>query len=151
VPHHETLIPHLMTHVGSGGALGFQVPANIDAPAHRLMRELGASPKWLPYFPRAVREWQVEGASAYYDFLAPISARVDLWYTDYLHVLPNAEAIVEWYRGTGLRPWLEALPDETTRADFLRDYLKEITDAFPPQANGRVLFPFRRLFVIAYR
>ena len=76
---------------------------------------------------------------------------MDVWMTDYVHIMPGPEAIVEWYRGSGLRPWLESLPSEETRERFLADYLTGIIAAYPRQKDGRVLFPFRRLFVIAYR
>lgn len=98
-----------------------------------------------------VPEWHVEEAAFYYDTLAPDATRLELWLTDYLHILPGAEAIMEWYRGTGARPWLDALPDDEARAGFMSDFLTELTPVFPPQSDGRVLFPFRRLFVIAYR
>ena len=71
--------------------------------------------------------------------------------TDYVHIMPGHSGIVEWYRGTGARPWLEGLPDDLARAHFMEDYLREISHAFPAQNDGNVLFPFRRLFVIAYR
>jgi trans-aconitate 2-methyltransferase len=150
-PEHGRVLPHLMGQVAAGGALAVQVPANIDAPAHRLMRELGAAPAWREYFKQSVREWHVEEPEFYYDTLAPHAERVDLWVTEYVHVLAGPEAVVEWYRGTGLRPWLDALPDAATRARFEADYLAVISGAYPRRTDGRVLFPFRRLFMVAYR
>lgn len=97
------------------------------------------------------KEWRVEKPEFYYDILAPHVTRLDLWTTDYIHILPNAAAVVEWYRGTGLRPWLDALPAEDDRNQFLQTYTAKIAEAYPPQPDGRVLFPFHRLFVVAYR
>lgn len=151
VPDHRSCLPKLFRGVAPDGAFAFQVPANLGAPAHRLMRELGASPSWSAFFRGTVREWHVEEPSFYYDVLAPLARRVDLWTTEYLHVLPNAKAVVEWYRGTGLRPWVDQLPDDNHRDRFLAAYEELIETAYPPQPDGRVLFPFRRLFVIAYR
>jgi trans-aconitate 2-methyltransferase len=151
VPDHARVLPHLLAQVAPAGVLAFQVPANIDAPGHRLLRELGHSTKWEKQFRVPVREWHVEEPSFYYEALAPHASHLELWTTDYVHILRGAEAIVDWYRGTGLRPWLEALADETARAEFIADYLKGITGAFPAQSDGNVLFPFRRLFAIAYR
>ncbi|MEO6004779.1 MAG: methyltransferase domain-containing protein [Opitutus sp.] len=151
VPDHASLLPRLMKCVVPGGALAFQVPANFDAPGHQLIRSISSSDRWRHQFRSAVREWHVEEPSFYYDSLATCSRTVDLWTTEYFHVMPGPDAIVEWYRGTGLRPWLDALPDEVARTRFCDDYLDEITRAFPPQNDGKVLFPFRRLFVIAYR
>jgi trans-aconitate 2-methyltransferase len=151
VPDHAQLLPQLWTQVASGGVLAFQVPANLEAPAHQLMREIAGASRWQSHFSHPVREWHVESGGFYYDVLASFASRVELWFTDYIHVLPGPEAIVEWYRGTGLRPWLDALPSQDLRERFLADYLAEITRAFPRQSNGKVLFPFRRLFVIACR
>lgn len=150
VPDHATLLPRLFRRVAPGGALAFQVPANFDAPPHRLMRELAATPSWRAYLPTAPREWHTHEPAFYYDSLAPLAAHLDLWTTDYFHILDGVDGIIEWYRGTGLRPWLEALPDDATRQNFLADYRALLVPHFPPQPDGRVLFPFHRLFVIAY-
>lgn len=152
VPDHAALYTNLLSQVAPGGALAVQVPGNFDAPAHRLMRELAASPAWQSRFPAGgVREWHVHEPPFYYDVLSPQAARIDLWTTEYIQVMPAAEAIVDWYRGTGLRPFLDALPSDADREQFAADYLAAIRTAYPAQADGQVLFPFRRLFVIAYR
>lgn len=151
VPAHATLLPRLMGRVAQGGALAFQVPANIDAPAHRCMRDLAASPAWRSHFAKLPREWHVEAPEWYYDRLAPLATRMDIWTTDYFHVLKSIDDLVEWYRGTGLRPWLEALPDDATRTRFLHEYRELVAKEFPVRADKRVLFPFHRLFVVAYR
>jgi trans-aconitate 2-methyltransferase len=151
VPDHARTYPRLFAQVAPGGALAVQVPCNFDAKAHEAMRAIAARPAWRPYFGSGVREWNVHPSSFYYDLLAPHAARLDVWETEYLHVLPNASAIVDWYKGTGLRPFLEPLPDEGVRERFLAEYLEAVTAAYPAQSDGRVLFPFRRLFVVAYR
>ena len=151
VPDHRGLLPHLHGQVAPGGVLAVQMPGDPDAVPHRLMRELGASAKWREHFPGAVREWSVEAPGFYYDILAPHAPRLDLWTTDYVHVLPDVAAIAEWYRGTGLRPWLDALGSEELRGEFVEDFLAGLRGHYAPQADGRVLFPFRRLFLIASR
>ncbi|WP_417397385.1 hypothetical protein [Gimesia chilikensis] len=80
-----------------------------------------------------------------------MSPRLELWETEYIHVMESVEAILEWFRGTGLRPYLEALPDEATRDRFEAELLKRFANAYPLQQNGNVLFPFRRFFLVAYR
>jgi trans-aconitate 2-methyltransferase len=151
VPDHGVLFPRLLEQVAPGGAFAVQVPGNLYAPAHRRMRELAASPIWQEHFPAVVREWFVHEPEFYFDELAPLSRRVDLWTTEYLHVLSGPEAIVDWYKGTGLRPFLEHLKEPADRERFLQEYLELITIDYPQQPNGQVLFPFRRLFFIAYR
>lgn len=151
LPDHRREFPRLLAQLAPGGALAVQMPANLDAPAHRLMREVAASTPWRAHFPTAPREWHVHPPEFYYDVLTPHVSRLDLWTTDYMHVLEGIDGIIEWYRGTGLRPWLDALTDETTRERFLGAYRARLVAYFSERADGHVLFPFRRLFFVAYR
>jgi trans-aconitate 2-methyltransferase len=151
VPDHAELLPRLLSYVAEGGALAFQVPANLHAPAHRLMRELAASPRFRDAFTHPVREWHVEEIADYYDILSPHAAHLDLWATEYQHVVADAAAITEWYKGTGLRPFLDALPGVVAQGAFLAEYTALVARAFPARRDGRVIFPFRRMFAVAYR
>jgi trans-aconitate 2-methyltransferase len=152
VEDHAAVYPRLLARVAPGGALAIQIPGNIDALPHRLMREVAASPAWHHLFPPGrVREWHHHEMEFYYDVLALAAARLDLWATEYLHILPDAEAIVEWYRGTGLRPFLEVLESDDERRQFAADYLAALRPHYTPRPAGGVLFPFRRIFLIAYR
>jgi trans-aconitate 2-methyltransferase len=152
VDDHASLYPRLLSRVAPGGALAVQIPGNIDALPHRLMREVAASPEWRRWFPPGkLREWHHREMEFYYDALSPAAARLDLWATEYLHILPDAEAIVEWYRATGLRPFLELLETDDARRRFMADYLARLRPHFAPRAAGGVLFPFRRIFLVAYR
>jgi trans-aconitate 2-methyltransferase len=152
VADHETVYPGLLAAVRSGGVLAIQMPADINAPAHKAMRDLALSPSWRDYFaPGAVREWQVHEASFYYDVLSRDAKSLTLWQTEYIHIVTDAEAIGEWYKGSGMRPFLDALPDDQTRQRFTEDYVVAVRALYPPRPDGRVLFPFRRLFLIAHR
>jgi len=152
VDDHAALFPKLMARVATGGALAIQMPINFDAPANRIMRELAASRAWRALFPAdGIREWHVHDLAAYHDILAPIAAAVDFWQTEYLHIMADAAAIVEWYKGTGLRPFLDALANDQLRADFTAQYLERIERAYPVRKDGQVIFPFRRSFLIAYQ
>jgi trans-aconitate 2-methyltransferase len=144
VENHLRLFPQLFDRVAPGGAMAIQIPADFNALPHRLMRELVSANT-------QVKEWHSHNPAFYYDALSPHAARVDVWETIYQHVLPNADAIVEWYKGTGMRPFLEACESERKREEFLAEYTSRIRIAFPAQPDGKVLFPFRRLFVIAFR
>ena len=143
VPDHASLYPRLVERVRPGGALAIQIPANFNALPHRLMRDLA---------PPGVRakEWHAHELAFYYDILAANSTRVDIWQTEYQHVMANADAIVEWYKGSGLRPFLEAMKQDESEK-FLRDYTERIRDAYRPRPDGKVLFPFVRLFVVVYK
>jgi trans-aconitate 2-methyltransferase len=150
VPDHARALPRLLDQVAPGGALALQMPANFDAPAHEAMRELGRRPEWRSRFAEEPREWLVQTPAFYYDVLARRSARLDIWTTEYVHVMDTVEAIVEWYRGTGLRPWLDALQSAEDREMFLADYTAALLQVFPRRQDGKVLFPFKRFFLIAY-
>jgi trans-aconitate 2-methyltransferase len=145
LPDHRSLFPSLMDRVAPGGALAVQMPGNGDAAAHVLMRNVAA--QWAGT--KEVREWFSHDLGFYFDVLAPHAARVDLWATEYIHVMDSAEGIVEWYKGTGLRPFLDALPAAADRDRFLATYLDALREAYPPHDDGRVLFPFRRIFMVA--
>lgn len=151
VPDHAKSFPKIFDAVAPGGALAFQVPHSLAAPHQTCMRELPASAKWRARFPKPPAVWLVEPVGFYYDLFAARAAHVDLWLTDYIYVFDGVAGIVEWHKGAALLPFLKLLPDEATRAEFLADYLAAITPHYPPQSNGKVLLPFRRLFVVAYR
>ncbi len=92
----------------------------------------------------------VAASEAYYEILAPHVDCLDIWQSEYLHVLEGDNDVVEWTKGTGLRPFLDALGGEEREA-FLADYAARIARAYPKRADGRTLFPFRRLFIVALR
>jgi trans-aconitate 2-methyltransferase len=147
---HAGLYARLFARVAAGGVLATQVPANIHDVAHRMMRDVASSAKWRDRFPAGgVREWFVHEAAFYYDALATAAGRVDIWETTYQHVMPNVESIGEWYKTTGLRPFLAALPNQEDRDEFVRDYTEAARAEFKPRPDGCVLFPFKRLFVVA--
>jgi trans-aconitate 2-methyltransferase len=147
LPDHATLLPRLVTRLTTGGTLAIQMPENLDEPAYRVMREV-AGPDLLAR--AGGQRGSMETADAYYGILKAVCTRVDIWRTTYFHVLENTDAIVEWFKGSGLRPYLQAL-DEPGRADFLARYRAGIAAAYPTQPDGTALLPFPRLFLVATR
>ena len=148
LPAHETLVPSLFAQLKPGGVLAFQVPVNFDEPSHRLMREL--SGPWAARVLGVRSRARAGSASYYYDLLAPSAKYVDVWQTTYEHVLADAAAIVEWVKGTGLRPYLDVL-EEGERASYLAAYTQAIDQAYPARSDGKRLFSFPRLSVVAVR
>jgi trans-aconitate 2-methyltransferase len=148
LPDHATLFPELLACVRPGGAFAVQMPYNFDEPSHRVMREVART---FALDPAAIRAIAPLGTpERYYDLLAPLCQSVDLWVTRYEQVMADAAAIVEWVKGTGLRPYLEAL-SETERAPFLAAYGEAIEAAYPTRSDGKRLFSFPRLFMVAVR
>jgi trans-aconitate 2-methyltransferase len=145
-------LPRLVERLAPGGALAVQMPDNLDEPAHRLMREVAADGPWADKLASSsAARAPLDGAAWYYDLLRPLCSKVDLWRTTYYHFLRGgAEAVVEWFKGSGLRPFLEPL-NATERAAFLGRYTAAIAGAYPPAADGGVLLPFPRVFLTAIR
>jgi len=153
---HDVLVPRLMGFVAPGGWLALQMPLNWAAPSHRLMRETLADggPDGGPLGTTALRAaldvpWVAE-PERYYDILADTATDIDIWETTYLHVLDGDDPVVEWVKGTGLRPVLSGL-DDGERATFLRAYARRLRAAYPRRVDGRTVFPFRRVFIVARR
>lgn len=147
VPDHARLYPHLVAQLADGGCLAVQTPDNLAEPPHRVARELALSERWRDRLGQ-VRHPERHDAPWYYSLLAPLCARVDVWRTTYFHVLQGHAAVVEWFKGSALQPYL-ALLDTHAQQAFLDDYLRGISAAMPAFADGQVMLPFPRLFVIA--
>jgi trans-aconitate 2-methyltransferase len=127
------------------------MPDNLDEPAHRLMREVAANGAWaLKLNAAASARPALASAGWYYELLLPLCSKVDLWRTTYYHVLPGAAAVVEWFKGSGLRPFLEPL-DDAERAAYLSRYTAAVSLAYPPSSDQSVLLPFPRVFMVAVR
>ncbi|MFJ2320074.1 trans-aconitate 2-methyltransferase [Pseudomonas sp. NPDC087817] len=152
VPDHATLLPKLAGKLASGGSLAIQMPDNLNEPSHRLMREVAANGPWASKLAGAAgQRTDMASASEYFSMLRAHCARVDVWRTTYHHQLVGGAAgVVEWFKGSGLIPFLSPLT-ESERAQYLQQYLTEIEKAYPAMADGSVLLPFPRLFIVATR
>jgi trans-aconitate 2-methyltransferase len=124
------------------------MPRNFSAPSHTLIAEAARSGPWRSKLEPLLRSAPVADPGFYYDLLAPRASSLDVWETEYLHVLAGDDPVKEWVKGTWLRPLLDAL-DEAERAAFEECYASMLRGAYPPRADGRTLFPFRRLFLVA--
>ncbi|WP_120498083.1 trans-aconitate 2-methyltransferase [Kiloniella sp. EL199] len=148
---HHDLVPHLMKHLNVGGFLAVQMPDNLSEPTHVLMRETASEGPWAEKLSEAVKSREIIGSSAdYYNWLADQSEVIDIWHTSYEHVLADANAIVDWVKSTGLRPFLNPLNDQERKA-YLEQYLDKIKQAYKPLKDGRVLLTFPRLFIVAQK
>jgi trans-aconitate 2-methyltransferase len=153
VPSHATLFRGLISSVAPGGALAAQMPNNFHSAAHSVMQEvaLGGDPRWGKALAAAPGTFTVQPAAFYYDVLRKHAGRVDIWETEYQHVMDGPKAIFDWIRSTGMRPYLDRLPDAEQRQLFEEMCLEGFQEAYRPNDQGKVLFPFRRMFIVAYR
>jgi len=151
---HATLFPRLLEALAPGGVLAVQMPSNFEAPSHVELRATAESARWRSRVATLVRSDPVAPIERYFDWVAPLSDTIDAWTTEYLHVLPHAQdgehPVVAWTRGSALTPFLAALAPDDAR-DFVADYGTRLARAYPVRADGRVLYPFRRIFIVATR
>ncbi|OIJ62971.1 trans-aconitate 2-methyltransferase [Streptomyces mangrovisoli] len=147
---HLDAFPAWLDALTPGGTFAFQVPDNIDAPLHALMRELAATPRWKGLLGDVLRhETSVHTPGVYLDRLARLGCEADVWQTTYQHILTGQDPVLDWVKGTGLRPVLTVLGgDPEARDAFLAAYRDLLREAYPATPYGTVL-PFRRLFAVA--
>jgi trans-aconitate 2-methyltransferase len=147
---HETLFPRLLGTLRAGGTLAVQMPRNHGAPSHTGMFATARLPTWAARLEPLLRESPVRRPEQYWDLLSGQASSLDLWETEYLHVLQGEAPVVQWTMGTALKPLLDALT-EADRAAFLAEYGRRMAVAYPGRPDGTTLFPFRRLFLVARR
>lgn len=145
------LFPRLAAALAPGGVLACQVPMSHSAPWYDLLRETIGEAPWTDRLAGVRGTQPIPPPETCYDLLAPLCAGVDIWTTTYLHVLSGEDPVVDWMKGTGLRPYLQALSSETEQARFLDAYRARVSRAFPRRPDGTTLLPFPRLFVLAHR
>jgi trans-aconitate 2-methyltransferase len=150
VPTHRSLLRDWARALPSGAWLAWQVPGNFDSPSHTLMRSLAESPRWKNRLGEVLRhEDPVDSPSGYAALLLDLGWDSDAWETTYVHVLPGTDPVLEWVRGTGLRPILAVL-SEAERVEFEASFAALLRDAYPPAGTG-TLFPFRRIFCVGHK
>ncbi|MGE0210561.1 MAG: trans-aconitate 2-methyltransferase [Parvibaculaceae bacterium] len=151
VPDHQAVFARLLDSLPGGGVLAVQMPDNLAEPSHVLMRDVAREGPWAEKLAGALAHRDpLPEPGAYYDRLKAHAARVDVWHVVYNHPLDGAEAIVEWVKGTGLRPFLDPLTPKEREA-YLADYTARLGKAYAKRVDGKVLLAFPRLFLMATR
>jgi trans-aconitate 2-methyltransferase len=149
VPGHTDSFPAWIQSLAPGGTFAFQVPGNFDSPSHQLMRELAHSARWKDRLGQTLRhDDAVRTPAAYLDHLTALGCAADVWETTYLHLLQGEDPVLDWVKGTGLRPVLTELGADSEA--FVADYRTALREAYPATGHGTV-FPFRRIFAVARR
>ncbi|MDH6627836.1 trans-aconitate 2-methyltransferase [Streptomyces sp. LBL] len=150
VPGHVERFADWTAGLTPGGTLAFQVPGNFDSPSHVLMRDLAHSARWKTRLADTLRhDLAVHTPRFYLEKLAGLGCEVDAWETTYIHLLTGEDPVLDWVKGTGLRPVLTALADDPeAREAFVAEYRAALREAYPTGPHGTP-YPFRRIFAVA--
>lgn len=148
----DDLLKNSFAAINDGGAFASQIPYGTSMAINIAMHNLSKAGKWTKYYepgfnpPPYYRE-----IGYYYDAFCTLTNNISVWETHYNHVMPSQKHILDWYKSTGLKPFLDHLPNEELKTEFENDLLEQLNIVYKPQKDGNVLFPFRRLFIICYK
>ncbi|HZA12178.1 trans-aconitate 2-methyltransferase [Mycobacterium sp.] len=150
VPRHQQLMAQWASALPSGGWLAVQVPGNFNSPSHTLLRSLADEQRWAPELRNVVHHGDAVGTpESYAQVLLNAGMVADVWETTYLHVLHGDDPVLEWMRGTGLRPLLAALSPHDAD-EFCAQFAARLREAYPRGPHGTV-FAFRRVFAVGHQ
>ena len=149
VPNHQELIVKLLDALKEGGELAFQIPLHEKAPVHTLLIRTAASEKWKRFF-KNVRTFYTLDELDYCNIFQEHAGKYAVWESDYFHILESPESVLQWYKGSGMRPYLKALPEDLQPV-FEQEILSGIETLFPRLKDGSVVFKFSRLFLTAQK
>jgi len=148
VPRHDILFPDLLTWVKPGGCLAIQMPRNFAAPSHTTVYKTIREGAWRDRLEPMIPDEPTKPPTFYYDLLTPLVRSLDLWETEYQQILEGKNPVPEYVKGSWLKPFLDAL-EEPEKSNFEEAYKANVLPHYPPQNDGKTLFPFRRLFIVA--
>lgn len=148
LPDHTALFPALLEQLAPGGVLAVQMPRNFGAPSHTLIHETARNGPWRDRLAPLIGPPPVAEPAWYIAQLAPRVAALDVWETEYQQILSGPDPVKEYTKGTWLMRFLQVLPPDEAAA-LEADYAERVRAAYPPLADGRTVFPFRRLFIVA--
>ncbi|MFB9833479.1 hypothetical protein ACFFNX_14890 [Actinoallomurus acaciae] len=148
VPGHQDLLARWVAGLAPGGRLAFSMPGNFEQDSHRILRELCETPRWRDRLARVNRHNVVSEPAEYFQLLSDLGCEVDAWETTYLQILHGDDPVLEWMKGTALRPAFDVLSREEEREEFVAELSARLRKAYPPGPHGTI-FPFRRIFVVA--
>jgi trans-aconitate 2-methyltransferase len=150
IPNHENLFKNFLNLTNDGGVLAVSVPRFDEMPISKILNKVAGNEKWKTATKGCAETFTRYDYQFYYNLISPDYQTVEMWQTDYIHVLESQPAIIEWISSTGMKPYLDRL-QEKEKTQFEDEVLSEIKHYYPVQNNGKVLFPFKRLFTIGYK
>jgi len=151
IPRHEELLPRLAGGVRSGGAFAAQIPMFKSMPINAAIETVAGRSEWRARTSRCAELFTYRDPGFYYGLLSGLMGKVDMWITSYIHVLDSHEALIDFCRSTALKPYFESLPSDEARERFEDELLAETRRRYSLQGDGKLLFPFERLFLVGYK
>ncbi len=149
IPGNDILIPRLFNMLNPDGILAAQIPYVKEMPIHNIIMNLVSSSKWSEHFEYLSSTYKLHSPGFYYDILCGVTKDINLWETRYFHVMNSYDDILQWYSCTGLRPYLDCLHDDKKKMEFKEDISTELKKHYIKYKDGKILFPFNRIFFIA--
>jgi trans-aconitate 2-methyltransferase len=150
IPDHERLFQNLFNLVNNGGVLAISTPRFDEMLLFEVISRVIDKEKWKKATRGCAELFTYHDYKYYYDLMDKYFESIELWQTDYIHILESQYSIIEWIRSTGMKPYLDCLK-EAEKPLFENDILAEIKIHYPLQKSGKVLFPFKRLFMVGYK
>ena len=151
IPNHEKVLHQLFDRTNGNGILAAQVPFNTDSPLLKALLVVSESPKWRGLMIGCAEQIFYRDEAYYYGILSRLAPRVEMWMTTYFHIMQTHWNLVEWYASTGMKMYLDRIDIEDNRRLFKSEILEACKPQYPFQKDGKILFPFQRLFFIAYK
>jgi trans-aconitate 2-methyltransferase len=151
IPNHADLLKKLHGILNEKGLIAIQIPLFWDMPIGKAIIKIAGENRWDSATKGVNELFTIHNYSYYFDQLSQLYCPVDIWETSYMHIMDSHFSILEMIRSTGLRPYLDRLETEKEKKDFEEQVLIEINKDYQEQKNGKVIFPFKRLFFIAYK
>ncbi len=147
---HKELFPKLLENIAPGGTIAVQMPRNWQASSHSSINEVIVEGPWKELLEPEIVLEPSHKPDVYYNLLAPVTENIMIWETEYIQVLQGENPVAEFVKGSWLQRFLQLL-EEPFRTEFEMSYSEKILNAYPKQADGKTLFPFKRLFIVAQK
>jgi trans-aconitate 2-methyltransferase len=149
IPDHSVLLKKFYDMLSDKGVVAIQIPMFWDMQLGKSISKIASSHRWNLVTKGITELFTIHNYPFYFDTLSELFNSIDIWESDYIHILDSQLSILEMIRSTGLKPFLERLESDLDKKDFEEMVFNEIIKDYPLQKNGKVLFPFKRLFFIA--
>lgn len=149
IPRHEILLQRLFQKVNENGILAIQVPTNQESPLYKAILRVSKSGKWNTFTTGREAAITYHSAEYYYGQLSLYTKEITIWETIYYHIMNSHQELIDWYKSTAMKPYLDSLPTDESRAEFEKEILIECKAAYSLQRDGKILYPFKRLFFTA--